>query len=111
MTYRVLIDENTSPRVAELLRGNGHEATHVTTTLQAGVSDRDIADYAAENGCVVLTRDDDFLLPEYRGDITVLYYSDDVADASEIADRVDRVSQYVPDPADLPQVTNIGSWE
>jgi len=69
MTYHVLIDENTSPRVAELLRGNGHEATHVTTTLQEGVSDR------------------------------------------EIADRVDRVSEYVPDPTDLPRITNLGSWE
>lgn len=109
MTYHVLVDENTSPRVAELLRGKGHEAAHVTTVLRAGAPDRVIANYAIENNYVVLTSDDDFLLPEYE--VQILYYSEDRIDAAELADRVDRVSQYVPDPADLPRITNLGSWE
>ena len=29
MPYRILVDENTSPRVAELLRDRGYGATHV----------------------------------------------------------------------------------
>lgn len=110
MTYRILVDENTSPRVAELLRGKGHDAAHVSEALEVGVTDGEIADYAREHGYVVLTHDDDFLLPEYTETISVLYYSNDTLDTYEIADRVDRITQYVSDPSDLPPITNLGSW-
>ena len=33
MGYRILVDENTSPRVAEILRVKGHTATHVHAKL------------------------------------------------------------------------------
>lgn len=111
MTYRILVDENTSPRVAELLRGKGHEAAHVSEALEVGVGDEKIVDYACEREYIILTHDDDFLLPEYREIVPILYYSDDTIDAYEIADRVDEVVQYVPDPSDLPPITNLGSWE
>ena len=76
VTYRVLIDENTSPRVAEILRGNGHEAAHVSEALDEGVTDREIVDYPNDHGYVVLTHDDDFLLPVHTDVVPILYYSD-----------------------------------
>lgn len=110
MGYRVLVDENTSPRVAELLRGKGHDAVHVHDALEEGVTDRRITAFASANDYLVLTHDDDFIRPEHRREVRVLYYSSDTRDSYDIADRVDRASQYVPDPADLPRVTNIGDW-
>lgn len=111
MTYRILVDENTSPRVAELLRGKGHDAAHVSEALETGVTDGEIAGYARERDSVVLTHDDDFLLPEYTEDVSILYYSDDTIDTYELANLVDEVIQYVPDPSDLAPITNLGSWE
>jgi hypothetical protein len=111
MTYRILVDENTSPRVAELLRGKGHEAAHVSEALRTGVTDEEIGDYAREHEYAILTHDDDFLLPEYTEAVSVRYYSDDTIDAYELANRVDEVSQYVPNSSYLPPITNLGSWE
>ena len=111
MTYRVLVDENTSPRVAELLRGKGHEAVHVHDALEEGATDDRLSEYAGSNGYCILTHDDDFLVPEHRRETRVLYYSSDTMTSYDIADRVDRVSRYVPDQSDLPSVTNIGEWE
>jgi predicted nuclease of predicted toxin-antitoxin system len=111
MTYRILVDENTSPHVAELLRGRGYEAAHVSEALEVGVADEKIIDYAGEHGYVVLTHDDDFLLPEYTETVPILYYSDDTLDTYEIADLVDEMIQYVPDPNDLPPITNLSTWE
>jgi predicted nuclease of predicted toxin-antitoxin system len=45
-TYRILVDENTSPRVARLLRSNGHDAIHVTGALAVGATDSEIAGHA-----------------------------------------------------------------
>ena len=111
MTYRILVDENTSPRVAELLRGKGHDAVHVHDVLGEGATDERISAYAESNGYVVLTHDDDFLLPEHRHRVRILYYADDTLDSYEIADRVASVVRYVPEPSDIPAVTNIGEWE
>jgi hypothetical protein len=58
----------------------------------------------------MLTHDDDFLRPEYTV-VPVLYYSDDTLDTYEIADRVDQLYQYIPDPNKLPAITNLGSWK
>ncbi len=111
MGYRVLVDENTSPRVAELLCENGHTATHITTALDVGVTDEEIVGYAAERDLLVVTHDDDFLLPEYADRVRVCYYADDTLSSADIADRVDELSQYVPTQSDLPPITNLGSWD
>ncbi|GAA0716832.1 hypothetical protein GCM10009060_04990 [Halorubrum trapanicum] len=50
MAYRVLVDENTSPRVAEALRGKGVAADHVHEALSEGVDDESIAAFAREGG-------------------------------------------------------------
>lgn len=110
MTYRILVDENTSPRIADLLSEKGHEAVHVSGTLETGVDDEAIVNYAREHGFVVLTHDDDFLLPAYRDTVSILYYSDDTMDAHEIATRVEEVIEYVPDQSDLPPITNLSMW-
>lgn len=110
MGYRVLVDENTSPRVAELLRGKGHEAVHVHDVLEEGATDRRITEFASANEYLVLTHDDDFLRPEHRRVVRILYYSSDGRDSYDIADRVDCASRYVPDPSDLPRVTHLGNW-
>lgn len=47
MTYRILVDENTSPRVAELLREKGHKAAHVSEALKVGATDQEIVTYWA----------------------------------------------------------------
>jgi len=66
MDYRVLVDENTSPRVAESQRGKGITAEHVHEALSEGVDDDTIAAFARENGSVALTHDPDFLDPSER---------------------------------------------
>ncbi|MBP1923726.1 rRNA-processing protein FCF1 [Halorubrum alkaliphilum] len=111
MEYRVLVDENTSPRVAESLRGKGISAQHVHEALSEGVDDDTIATFAREHGSVVLTHDPDFLDPETRSGVPVCYYSDDTMDSYDIADRVAELIEWVPDPADLPPLTNLNDWE
>ena len=61
MEYRVLVDENTSPRVAASLRDTGITAEHVHGVLSEGVDDDRIATFAHENDAIVLTHDPDFL--------------------------------------------------
>jgi uncharacterized protein with PIN domain len=107
MEYRILVDENTSPRVAESLRGEGYTADHVHDILEEGIDDETILAVARERGYVVLTHDADFLNPERRGSVPVVYYGDDTIDAAEIADRVDELISWVSDPEDLPPVTNL----
>ncbi|MUW13855.1 hypothetical protein GJ633_03630 [Halorubrum sp. CBA1125] len=111
MEYRILVDENTSPRVAESLRGKGYAAEHVHDVLEEGVDDETIAATAREQGYTVLTHDSDFLDPEKRGSIPVVYYGDDTMDTYEIADRVDELITWIPDPRDLPPVTNLSEWK
>jgi len=110
MEYRVLVDENTSPRVAEALRGKGVSAEHVHEALSEGVDDAAIAALAREGGYVVLTHDTDFLDRETRGNVPVLYYADDTLDTYAIADRVAAVIELVPEPSDLPPIVNVSEW-
>jgi len=110
MEYRILVDENTSPRVAETLRGKDVAADHVHEALSEGVDDESIAAFAREGGYVVLTHDTDFLDAETRGDVPVLYYADDTMDTYAIADRVAAVVELVPEPTDLPPIMNLNEW-
>ena len=71
MEYRVLVDENTSPRVAEALRGKGIDAEHVHEALSEGVDDDAITTFARDGGYVVLTHDADFLDAETRDNVRV----------------------------------------
>lgn len=110
MEYRVLVDENTSPQVAEALRRKGIAADHVHEALSEGVDDKSIAAFAREGGYVVLTHDTDFLDADTRGDASVLYYADDTMGTYAIADRAAEVIKWVPKPADLPPIVNLNEW-
>lgn len=110
MGYRILVDENTSPLVVELLRDGGHQAIHVSRALEFGANDCSIADYARNNGFVAVTHDDDFLRPDVATEVPVLYYADDTVEPATLAGRIGELSRFVPDPSDLPGVTNLGDW-
>ncbi|PSP47706.1 hypothetical protein BRC75_08930 [Halobacteriales archaeon QH_7_69_31] len=110
MGYRILVDENTSPRVAEILRVKGHSATHVPAILNEGADDRTILEFARRQEYLLLSHDPDFLDPETAAGVTVLYYGDDTMDTGDIAERVDTLAEWVPDADALPPVVNIGEW-
>src|SRR5260370_40975026 len=66
---KLLLDENLSrklaPFVEDLFPGSAH-VTHVG--MASGASDRQIWDYAAQNGVAIITADNDFLsLAEAQG--------------------------------------------
>jgi predicted nuclease of predicted toxin-antitoxin system len=57
---KLLLDMNLSPRLAELLQAKGFEAVHLSEVGPANSPDRDVLDWAAERGFVVVTADLDF---------------------------------------------------
>jgi predicted nuclease of predicted toxin-antitoxin system len=56
---RFVVDENLSPRLAEWLTANGHDAVHVRTIAGRPLRDRDILCYALRERCIVVTSDFD----------------------------------------------------
>jgi len=110
MRYRVLVDENTSPTVADLLQDAGHDAIHVSRAFEFGASDAEIVEYARSQEAVVLTHDSDFLRPDVASGVPILYYADDSLGSTTIDERVDELASLVPDSADLPPITNLGDW-
>lgn len=57
---RFLVDANLSPRLAELLRSNGHDAIAVRDVGLGDASDDEILDRAAAEDRVVVSHDTDF---------------------------------------------------
>ncbi len=57
---RFLVDANMSPRVAELLRSNGHDAVAVRDIGLGDASDDEILDYARGDDRIVISHDTDF---------------------------------------------------
>ena len=57
---RFLVDENLSPRVAELLSEDGHDAVHVREVQAAGAPDSEVMSIAQAQGRVVISADTDF---------------------------------------------------
>lgn len=60
---------------------------------------------------MILSHDSDFLVQDTNEDVVVLYYGDDTMDSFEIADRVDKLTEWIPDPTDLPRIVNLAEWE
>ncbi len=55
---RFLIDENLSPRIAEMMQSQGHETFHVAEiNILRGQPDEVVFDYAQSYDLVVVTRD------------------------------------------------------
>jgi predicted nuclease of predicted toxin-antitoxin system len=57
-----LIDAQLPPALCSWFVEQGHQASHVADVLGGQTPDREIADYAATNGLVLVTKDDDFVL-------------------------------------------------
>jgi len=57
---KLLLDMNLSPRLATLFRERGYEAVHWTEVGSPTAFDKDILQWASENGWVVITNDLDF---------------------------------------------------
>jgi hypothetical protein len=109
MTLRVLVDENTSPRIVDRLEASGHDAIHVIEALGPGADDADIRSYAAQHGYAVLTHDDDFLATQ-ETDVAVLYYADDSIETAALARRLLQLGSAIESNQDLAAVTSLGRW-
>ena len=57
---RFLVDENLSPRLADLLTACGHDAVHVRDLGLHGGSDADVMDQAVASDRVIVSADTDF---------------------------------------------------
>jgi hypothetical protein len=57
---RLLVDATLSPRVAQALRDNGHDAIHVIDVGLATATDTEIAAHAEAENVIVVTADTDF---------------------------------------------------
>jgi hypothetical protein len=79
------------------------------TKCSEGVVDGRIATFAYQNGAVVLTHDPAFLSPKMRSGVSVLYYAGNTMDASEIVDRVVVLIRWVPNPEDVPPLSNLNN--
>jgi predicted nuclease of predicted toxin-antitoxin system len=82
---RFLVDQNRSPRLAELLREAGHDAVH---TLELGLEraeDDELLELAAEQGRVVVSGDTDFgallALTRTRSPSVILFRARNLPDA------------------------------
>jgi predicted nuclease of predicted toxin-antitoxin system len=105
MGYRILVDENLDPQTVLFLRNRGHDAVHVEETLGKGTSDELIAEYARDEGYVVLTNDRDFLDPERNRELTVLLVAPEGMRPNRIAEQVDTLAELAQNPSDLGRVT------
>ena len=59
---RFLIDANLPPETARLLVTLGHDAKHTSDLGLERARDRDIWNYAKDNDCCIVTKDEDFVL-------------------------------------------------
>ena len=58
---RFLVDAQLPHRLTQRLRDTGHEATHVNDHGLREAEDREIWRFAAKNGMVLVTKDEDFV--------------------------------------------------
>ncbi|HEX7668670.1 MAG TPA: DUF5615 family PIN-like protein [Polyangiaceae bacterium] len=57
---KLIADVNISPRVVEHLRDAGHDAIRITELMDARSSDEEVLAKSAEQGAVLVSRDQDF---------------------------------------------------
>jgi predicted nuclease of predicted toxin-antitoxin system len=58
---KFLVDAQLPPSLARWISSRGHEATHVFDIAMHTAGDAAIWAYAGANGCVLLTKDEDFV--------------------------------------------------
>ncbi|MGO1591734.1 MAG: DUF5615 family PIN-like protein [Ancrocorticia sp.] len=87
---RLLLDQNLSWRLIELLAADGIEASHVRNLGMHSATDSEILSYAAANGFTIVSQDSDFsvLLAQSRASTpsVILLRIPHVVTAAEIAD-------------------------
>ena len=89
---RFLIDANLSPRLAEWLRTEGHEAVHVSDVGLAQAPDREIFAYAARELQVVVTSDLGFgeILAQSLGGVSAIIVRLRTAALATVVARLER---------------------
>jgi len=70
---RFLVDAQLPPALARQIASFGHDAEHVADCGLATAADAVIRAYAAKNGAVIVTKDEDFVVREvlYKGPAVV----------------------------------------
>lgn len=58
---KFLVDAQLPPVLAARLTAVGHESWHIGSVAALDASDRAVCDLARERGCVIITKDADFL--------------------------------------------------
>jgi len=105
MGYRILVDENLDPQTATLLIDRGFEADHVGETVGKGAGDAEIRTYCPQHDYLLLTNDTDFLRPEVRQELQVVYVPGNAPRAYNMAPRIEKLASIIPDQDDLPPLT------
>jgi predicted nuclease of predicted toxin-antitoxin system len=59
---RFIVDTNLPQGLASWLVSQGHEASHTSDWGMAAADDRVIWKYASDNGVIIITKDEDFVL-------------------------------------------------
>lgn len=99
MTFHLILDENVDHEVATRLRAAGHDVVHVEDIPALGKSadDRTLAAYSRSNDRIIVTHDDDFVRSIDNDAFTaVLFVGDASVSAKRIANRIDRIADYLP---------------
>jgi len=73
--HRILADEHISKTVVAKLKSYGIDTVHVTEENLRGSPDTDLAQFAVEEGRIILTRDDDFKNISNDQKVGVLYFT------------------------------------
>lgn len=110
MSLRILVDENTSPKLITRLEETSIDAVHVLETVGAGSSDEEIAAYAESNGYAVLSHDTDFVSSTHAEQIPVIYYADDTIGIGNLRTKLLAIADVVNSNSDLASVTYLSSW-
>ena len=100
---KLLIDVNLSPKWVTFLAAAGHEAVRWTEVGAANASDSEIMRYAASNGYVVMTHDQDFstlLALSRAGEPSVVLLRLSSLRVEKIGDRVLRAIEALTDDLD-----------
>lgn len=68
-----LIDAQLPPALCHWIEEKGHAAVHVAHVLSGETPDADVARYAAHQGCILVTKDDDFSFRHWQDGLRVVW--------------------------------------
>ena len=94
---KILCDEHVPPALVSALRSEGFDVSTAAESVELGISDADLLEFASERGYIVLTNDSDFV--DRTGHAGVLYYEDQDASDRELVRAIRTVDDLLPDDA------------